>query len=137
MVTSHKSSFQSKGTILILDDDPSVAWMHCEITELLGYEPHALTDPYKFKENYHRLKPDIVIMDVVMPGIDGMELAQWVAGEPSPPRIFVVSGFNPFYSNSLIKIIQARNDVPIQCLKKPLSIALLEHALEDSTSRDG
>jgi DNA-binding NarL/FixJ family response regulator len=40
------------------------------------------------------LKPDVVVLDLAMPGIDGLEAISQMMAEPGPPKILVHSGFD-------------------------------------------
>lgn len=116
--------------VLLLDDDPSIAAVFCEMTELLGCQVKVITDPRKFKKTYLEMKPDVVMLDVVMPAIDGIELAQWVAKSESPADILIISGFNSLYSSAAIDVVKAHGNASVQALKKPLNLSVLECALE-------
>ena len=78
--------------ILVVDDSPFVA---AQITELLGKENyevvgHALSGEQGIKM-YEELKPDLVTMDIIMPGMDGLETAQAILEEYPEAKIIMVS----------------------------------------------
>lgn len=78
--------------ILVIDDEKSVRNALKEILEFEKYEVDAAEDGeegYKFiKEDTY----DLVICDIKMPKLDGMELLNRVQGEPNPPRFIMISG---------------------------------------------
>ena len=41
------------------------------------------------------LDPAVVVMDIVMPRIDGIELVRWLANVNSNAKVIIVTGFNP------------------------------------------
>ncbi len=60
--------------ILIVEDDRSQALFAESILRKAGMETLAVTDPLRTLEALENFKPDLILMDLYMPGIDGMEL---------------------------------------------------------------
>jgi two-component system response regulator LytT len=68
------------------------------------------------------LEPDIVFLDVQMPGLTGFEVARQVAGRPSPPHIVFVTAFDQY-------ALDAFQVNAVDYLLKPVDPARLEQAL--------
>jgi DNA-binding response OmpR family regulator len=65
-----------KGKILIVDDDPLLAKM-LEITLIQeDFITYTLCDGQEVLEKIHQINPDLIIADIMMPGMDGYELYQ-------------------------------------------------------------
>lgn len=62
--------------VLIAEDDPDVASAVEVNLQLEGYEVHIAADGCEALERARRLQPDLVILDVVMPGLDGFEVCE-------------------------------------------------------------
>ena len=60
--------------IMIVEDDRSQALFAESILRKAGMETLAVTDPLRTLEALENFKPDLILMDLYMPGIDGMEL---------------------------------------------------------------
>ncbi len=66
----------SSAKILIVDDDPQVL-MSLEISlQPWGFQVTTLDDPLQFWQVLERVKPDLLVLDVEMPEINGIELCQ-------------------------------------------------------------
>lgn len=61
--------------ILLVDDEKSVASYYAAVLEERGIRTHVLTDPMQCLEAIAAFKPDMVLMDIYMPGCTGIELA--------------------------------------------------------------
>lgn len=77
--------------ILIVDDDPDFQEFVCALFELEGHEPHAAFDGQTAIELYGQVAPDIVLLDVMMPGMDGYEVCERLRELGAEGRIVFVS----------------------------------------------
>ena len=64
------------GLMLVVDDDPVARVMHGTIGQTLGYEVRTAGDGIEAIEQCRRWRPDIVLIDVEMPGLDGLAAAR-------------------------------------------------------------
>jgi DNA-binding NtrC family response regulator len=64
----------AKEHILILDDEPDVAKSWARILELAGYQCLATTQPQEALRLLESERPDLLLTDLRMPGVDGMEM---------------------------------------------------------------
>ena len=55
------------------------------------------TNAESFKESYNGFEPDVIVLDVVMPEIDGIELVKYLSTQECGARILVISGYAQRY----------------------------------------
>jgi len=60
--------------ILVIDDEPSVISVVSAYLESEGYEVYSAADGNSGLKAAHAFKPDLIILDLMLPGVDGMEL---------------------------------------------------------------
>lgn len=114
--------------LLVVDDEPDFADFVKRGAKNMGYDVSALSDPNLFKDAYAAFKPDVIVLDMVMPGIEGIELVQWLAKQDCEARILVVSGYNPFYGK-LAHGLGEVGGLRVETHQKPISLAALRAAL--------
>lgn len=68
--------------ILVIDDDPDTIEFLTLILTRQGYEVQAAKDGMDALTQAHDLKPDMIILDVMMPGLDGYEVARSLRRHP-------------------------------------------------------
>ena len=61
------------GVILVADDNEDCRMALRALLESLGYEVHEAADGGEAVEVTRRVRPDLVLMDIMMPGVDGLE----------------------------------------------------------------
>ncbi|MGP8161812.1 MAG: response regulator transcription factor [Candidatus Dormibacteria bacterium] len=71
-----------RGRILVVDDEPSITDFIQLGLSHEGYEVATAADGRQGLRAVDDFKPDLVILDVMMPRLDGFELCQAIAGEP-------------------------------------------------------
>ncbi len=69
-------------TILIVDDEPDLIEIAQTYLEEAGYKILSATDGLKGLKMAKELKPDLILLDIVMPGMDGLEMLQVLRGTP-------------------------------------------------------
>ncbi|HWL82783.1 MAG TPA: diguanylate cyclase [Roseomonas sp.] len=67
---------ESHASILIVDDDPLLAEAYAMALRQAGMQATALSEPGRTLEAITATTPDLIVMDLQMPGIDGIELAR-------------------------------------------------------------
>jgi two-component system alkaline phosphatase synthesis response regulator PhoP len=69
-------SNDKKQTILLVDDDPDILQMISYNVEKEGYTVHCAADGEEGVKLAKKVKPDLVLLDVMMPKMDGIEVCQ-------------------------------------------------------------
>ncbi len=75
--------------ILVVDDDDAIAQLVCEILREEGYDTRLVTDPRKATETFAAFQPDLVVLDVMMPSVDGISLCLQLRRETDVPVLFL------------------------------------------------
>lgn len=76
--------------ILIVDDSPSQLMSIRRIVEKLGHEALTAEDGAAGVEAAKRELPDLILMDVVMPGQNGFQLTRQIARDPATQHIPII-----------------------------------------------
>ena len=85
-------------TILVVDDEPVLRTIVREILHEEGYAVIEAADGRVMLEIMARERPDLVLMDVMMPGIDGCEAYQQLRSQPEHrdvPVVMMSAGVRP------------------------------------------
>lgn len=122
--------------LLVVDDEADLTKLIARVATTLGYEVETTTHGHDFQAAVLRMDPSVIMLDIFMPDIDGIELIQWLAERESPARIIVMTGFNPLYANIAEGIGSARMLSRIATLLKPFSISDLTAVLRNGEKLD-
>lgn len=81
-----------KATIMVVDDSPFASKQIKDLVEKADYEVIAYAkNGEEGIQMYDELHPDIVIMDIIMPGMDGIETAGIIVNRDKNARIMMLS----------------------------------------------
>lgn len=84
---------EDKRKILLVEDDNEVLNLIKEIFLLEGYDVRCAVDGVTGYEVFLKFKPDLVLTDVVMPNMSGVELAGKIREKNPRVRVVYISGF--------------------------------------------
>jgi two-component system response regulator ResD len=79
----------SKGTVLVVDDEPTIVEIVGRYMERAGYETYQAGDGPEALGLVDLHHPDLVVLDLMLPGIDGIEVMRRLHERPGP-RIAVI-----------------------------------------------
>lgn len=113
--------------ILVVDDNPINLKLACDVLETCGYEIERAQDA---EEALHIVKAkalDLILMDIELPGMDGLTLARMLKGDEATKRIAIVALTAFAMKGDDQKALQAGCDAyiskPIDTRKLPLQVA--------------
>ena len=78
-----------KGTILVVDDEPAVRRVLIMRLQLAGYNVVSAEDGEQALELFHSETPDLVVLDVMLPKLDGFAVCRRLRAESCVPIIFL------------------------------------------------
>jgi diguanylate cyclase (GGDEF)-like protein len=64
--------------VLIIDDDPQICELHASILEERGMKTQIINDPFHLFDHLGDFHPDLILLDLNMPGCDGFQLARLI-----------------------------------------------------------
>lgn len=82
-------------TILVVDDDMDIREILIMYLEAANYKVVAATNGYEAVSQTNQYKPDLIILDMVMPGLDGIEVCQTIRKSHTTPILFLSSKSAP------------------------------------------
>src|SRR5215475_11679265 len=111
--------------VLVVDDTDDILMLVKGVAERMGFVAETLNDSLRFMTTFVRFKPDIIVLDIVMPNIDGIEIIQWLTDVDYTGRLIIMSGFAD-YQRMAEALGDAGGRMPIVSLVKPFRIAELK-----------
>jgi two-component system response regulator MtrA len=80
-----------RGTVLVVDDDLALAEMLGIVLRGEGFEPVFCADGAKALDVFRASQPDVVLLDVMLPGQDGIEVCRAIRNESGTPIVMLTA----------------------------------------------
>lgn len=80
-------------SILVIDDEPGICKLLKEILTRQGHQVYEASDGFTGLEQFYRLQPDLVLLDVSMPGRDGFAVLKEIRQQNAVVGVLMVSAF--------------------------------------------
>jgi DNA-binding response OmpR family regulator len=78
-------------TLLIIDDDEKLNRLLTEFFDGFGFRTVSAVDPESGLQRLERLRPDLVVLDVMLPGMNGFEVIKEIRRRSSVPVIMLTA----------------------------------------------
>jgi DNA-binding NtrC family response regulator len=117
------------GRVLVVDDEVAARTTLADMLRDGGYEVEMAADAFKALGKYETFAPRVVVTDLQMPGMDGLELVRRIRAGKDPAAVIVMTAFGAVQS-----AVDAMHAGAADYLTKPFElealVALLERAFE-------
>ena len=77
--------------ILVVDDDTALAEMIGIVLRTEGFEPSFCADGAEAVETFRSVRPDLILLDLMLPGMDGIEICTRIRAESGVPIIMLTA----------------------------------------------
>ena len=119
--------------LLIVDDEAAIRFQFRGIAEALGYEVAEASDARQFNQVYEAFDPDLIVLDLGMPGADGVELLRRLAADHAQCGIILISGRDKKVLVTAERLGRSLDLRMRPSLQKPIPRARLEQALREAS----
>jgi DNA-binding response OmpR family regulator len=120
--------------LLLIDDEPALAEFLASAARECGFEPTVTSNDTEFREKFVDSTPDMVALDLGMPGMDGVELLRFLAEQEYSSPVLIVSGFDRRVLESAFRLGEALGLTMAGPLEKPVRLEDLEVVLNQLRS---
>ncbi|WBT09343.1 MtrAB system response regulator MtrA [Corynebacterium sp. SCR221107] len=77
--------------ILVVDDDPAISEMLSIVLEAEGFDTVAVTDGTVAVDTFRAEQPDLVLLDLMLPGMNGIDICRIIRQESSVPIVMLTA----------------------------------------------
>ena len=117
--------------LLLIDDEPSLAAFVANAAAMSGFDPVITNDDSLFRDQFHAHLPGMVVLDLGMPGMDGVELLRFLSSESFKGPVLIISGFDRRILESAFRLGEALGLNMVGPLEKPVRLEALEAVLSE------
>jgi DNA-binding response OmpR family regulator len=120
--------------LLLVDDEPVLADFVANAARECGFEPLLTSNDAMFREGFLAEQPDMVALDLGMPGMDGVELLRFLAAQNYRSPVLIISGFDRRVLESAFRLGEALGLAMAGPIEKPVRLEKLEAVLTELKS---
>ncbi|MEO7814448.1 MAG: response regulator [Sphingomicrobium sp.] len=118
--------------LLLIDDEPQLAAFVANAAKMCGFEPIATDRDKDFRDQFTDQRPEMVALDLGMPGMDGVELLRFLSDQRFTGPVLIISGFDRRVLESAFRLGEALDLKMVGPLEKPARLDALETILKQN-----
>jgi len=117
--------------LLVIDDEVDIGELIAELATERGFDVRTVSDSGEVEAMLNEFTPDAIMLDLMMPGTDGVELLKTFVDKVRGAKIALMSGTDARVLNGTRRLGEAHGLNIIRTLEKPLEIATIREALDE------
>ena len=116
--------------LLVVDDEPELCEFVAALGRMTGYDVVTCCHGDEFRRLFSEIDPSIVVIDIVMPEVDGIELVRHLADIGAECSVVAISGY-PAYLGMIKSLAASLGLTDVAGVTKPLIGNTLKEILRD------
>lgn len=125
----HEYDAMNPKRLLIIDDEPGFGEFVRQVALALDYEVTVTTHGQAFQKCYAEVQPTLIILDMIMPDIDGNELLLWALQQGYTSDLIITTGYGADYAQDAKTLAEFMGLRTVTTLVKPITLPQLRAAL--------
>ena len=121
---------RSRNRLLVIDDQPDILEFIGQVAEAVGYSVTLTGSAAQFHEELTRFAPSVIILDLQMPDVDGIELIRHLSRQQIRARVLIASGMDSRVLASAEQLGRSLGLNMLGVMQKPIMLADLEAVLQ-------
>ena len=117
--------------LLLIDDEPTLAAFVADVARDCGFAAELTSTNEQFRSSLLAQCPDMIALDLGMPGMDGVELLRFLAEQNCRAPVLIISGFDRRVLESAFRLGEALGLEMVGPLEKPVRANQLELLLTE------
>jgi two-component system, OmpR family, response regulator len=127
--SSERGEPAARRTFLLIDDDSMVGRLLGHAAEACGCEAVRSLTMAGFQRAFHERRPDIVAVDLCVPGYDGIEILRFLAADQFRGLVLIVSGLDHRILSAALRLGSSLGLTMAEPLAKPFRLEELARRL--------
>lgn len=123
--------------LLVIDDQAGINAAVVRVATDLGLETMAVREPLKATEAFINFAPDLVLLDMIMPEKDGIDVLEEMMLTGLPAKLIIMSGHGEAYLRLAQGVAEFHGAAQVEVLRKPFRREDLEALLRSVLGLDG
>jgi DNA-binding response OmpR family regulator len=124
-----RDEFMPQPRLLLIDDEPALADYLANAARSCGFDPIITAREQEFRDAFVAQRPEMVALDLGMPGTDGVELTRFLAEQDYRGPVLIVSGFDRRVLESAFRLGEALGLNMVGPVEKPVRFDALAELL--------
>ncbi len=116
--------------LLVVDDEPEFCRFVRHVATDLGYDVAEANNGADFKRLYSEIQPATIVLDLIMPQTDGIELLGWLVDRHCRAMVIVVSGYDASYTKMAKMIGDEGGFSAVEIFAKPIRLNEFRSSLQ-------